>query len=52
MFEQLVILKRGKRLLYMLIERMSDFTAEGGVISREVKRIFQRAREIVCEDKE
>ena len=29
---------------------MTDGTAEGGVISKEIKRIFQRVREIIDEN--
>ena len=29
---------------------MTDGTAEGGVISEEIKRIFQRVREIIDEN--
>ena len=29
---------------------MTDVTAEGGVISKEIKRIFQRAGEIIDEN--
>ena len=29
---------------------MTDCTAEGGVISKEIKRIFQRAGEIIDEN--
>ena len=30
---------------------MTDGTAEGGVISKEIKRIFQRVREIIDENR-
>ena len=30
---------------------MADGTAEGGVISKEIKRIFKRVREIIDEKK-
>ena len=30
---------------------MTDGRAEGGVISKEIKRIFQRVREIIDENK-
>ena len=36
----------------MLIWGMTDGTAEGGVISKDIKRIFQRVRQIIDENHE
>ena len=54
MFDQFVILarsgERGEATACLSVRRMKDAMAKNGVISKEIKRIFQRVSEIIDED--
>ena len=55
MFDQFVILstseeKEEAAVACLSVRRMSDVTAEGRVISKEIKRIFQKVSETTDED--
>ena len=53
-FDQFVILSRSdqrEEAAACFNRRMRDVMAESGVISKEIRRIFQRVREIIDEDR-
>ena len=54
-FDQLVMISRceeREEAANCKSENMRDVTTEDGVISKKIKRIFQRVREIIDEDQE